>query len=708
MSSFLVLCIKTVKMKKLLLHVIYTLTLFLLIHSVKSLASINPFQPIHIPESNIESKKSGEWFDQTLAYEIFNVNTDLLINFMATISESTPVSISIPVPAGNTLQIDFTELDQVGGSSIWTGNVAGAPLSNASITVVGNAVIGHIHDGVRSFVLEPYSNSYTMIREVSLSLQVAASFDNYGDRIATRQSDRLDRIDISHTHILGISDDTEFRLLSVYTDDARIAQGGEAVIEAKINLAISGFNTALEKAGVTQRLVLAAHRSVRNQERILEKTKNWDRILHTDEHQPILQERDIRDWRDETQADIVMFLVTERGGRYSRLHCAAGNIMDRFQSLTKIKGTAAFILSTLCLPPQISFTHEIGHLLGLAHSPNERVGYNSAYGGDFHSTNISTVMSSNPMICYLNPRSFSYCGRRVNFFSSSTDSLYGEPLGNPVSDSARVIRETTPIIASLYERLPTITQHPVSIRLKMNMPIRLEVQASGVGQLTYQWFKDDEKIEATESVYAIDEASLTDGGRYSVRVSNEHGYTDSYVANVFGIVVTTQPEEKRVKYGRPFKLKVLAQGSETLRYQWFKNEQPIEGATHRIYEIRSANIDHEGKYFVQVSDSDTSINSETVHVNVTHLPPVIVSQSSDEELKIGSTTFLYAFLESYEPTYHYRWLKDGVVVGRNGRNHFLTLTVDENSSGVYQLEITERFNNNIILSEPIQVSIMKE
>ena len=66
--------------------------------------------------------------------------------------------------------------------------------------------------------------------------------------------------DLSATHVDPSLTNTEIRLLSIYSGYAAEEVGGNEVIEAKINIAVSQVNTAFERADVPSRVSVAAHK----------------------------------------------------------------------------------------------------------------------------------------------------------------------------------------------------------------------------------------------------------------------------------------------------------------------------------------------------------------------------------------------------------------------------------------------------------------
>lgn len=74
---------------------------------------------------------------------------------------------------------------------------------------------------------------------------------------------------------------------------------------------------------------------------------------------------------------------------------------------------------------------------------------------------------------------------------------------------------------------PIVTKAPLSQRLYAGYPVTFAVEATGGGQLTYQWRKDANSIPgATTASYTISAISATDEGTYTVSLSNPVGTTN--------------------------------------------------------------------------------------------------------------------------------------------------------------------------------------
>jgi hypothetical protein len=80
---------------------------------------------------------------------------------------------------------------------------------------------------------------------------------------------------------------------------------------------------------------------------------------------------------------------------------------------------------------------------------------------------------------------------------------------------------------------PTIVAGPANTAADVGGSFSLQVEASGLGPLAYQWYKDGAAIPgATAASYATVQAGAADAGSYRVQVSNANGTTASAPATV--------------------------------------------------------------------------------------------------------------------------------------------------------------------------------
>ncbi len=104
--------------------------------------------------------------------------------------------------------------------------------------------------------------------------------------------------------------------------------------------------------------------------------------------------------------------------------------------------------------------------------------------------------------------------------------------------------------------------------------------------------------------------------------------------------ITTQPASADAAVGTSVAFSVVASGSGTLGYQWYKDGTAISGATSASYTISAATSTDAGSYYVVVSNSAGSTTSSAATLTVTtttaSVPVVTIEVRGDGEIVEGN------------------------------------------------------------------------
>jgi hypothetical protein len=173
---------------------------------------------------------------------------------------------------------------------------------------------------------------------------------------------------------------------------------------------------------------------------------------------------------------------------------------------------------------------------------------------------------------------------------------------------------------------PSISAQPQSTAITVGAGFSFSVTATG-GGLTYQWFLNGAAISgANSSTFSKGSSAASDGGSYTVAVSNVAGSVTSASATLTITVmpvITTQPQATTVITGSSFSFSVGATGN-NLAYQWSLNGAAISGANSSSYSKVSAATTDGGSYSVIVSNAAGTVTSAaatlTVSLPVTPTP----------------------------------------------------------------------------------------
>src|SRR5690242_11238894 len=94
------------------------------------------------------------------------------------------------------------------------------------------------------------------------------------------------------------------------------------------------------------------------------------------------------------------------------------------------------------------------------------------------------------------------------------------------------------------------------------------------------------------------------------------GSGSSSTSAVSAPTITTQPASQSISTGSAATFSVVASGSGTLAYQWYKDGSAVSGATSATYTISSAASTDAGSFYVVVSNSGGSVTSSTATLTV--------------------------------------------------------------------------------------------
>lgn len=183
--------------------------------------------------------------------------------------------------------------------------------------------------------------------------------------------------------------------------------------------------------------------------------------------------------------------------------------------------------------------------------------------------------------------------------------------------------------------LPSISASPVSVAVCEGSPAVVEVAASGSGPLQYRWLHNGSEVpQATEPRYIIPVVGAQSVGLYECVVSNGCGSAVSEKATVSmqrATEITTEPTDIAGTLGRDYTLEVAAVGTGALSYQWYRNTEPIAGATQRRYTIVSLSDASTGGYTCVVRGDCGADTSSQAIVGIT----VAVDSPGNTEMLLG-------------------------------------------------------------------------
>ncbi|MCX7737674.1 MAG: immunoglobulin domain-containing protein [Candidatus Kapabacteria bacterium] len=184
--------------------------------------------------------------------------------------------------------------------------------------------------------------------------------------------------------------------------------------------------------------------------------------------------------------------------------------------------------------------------------------------------------------------------------------------------------------------------------------------------------------------------TIEPGTDFVIRISDASNPTINDVSNSsFSILpstrITKHPEKQSVCEGYSASFSCSAEGV-NLRYQWYKGNNIIQGATLPVYSISNPKFSDTGFYKVKVTgDCGASIFSDSAKLEI-NLPPKIVKQPEPVKVCLGEKATFSVKAEGFNLSY--RWLKNGIVIQGATGDTYTIESVKESDAGLYSAHIS--------------------
>ena len=188
----------------------------------------------------------------------------------------------------------------------------------------------------------------------------------------------------------------------------------------------------------------------------------------------------------------------------------------------------------------------------------------------------------------------------------------------------------------------------------------------GSGPISCQWLHNGVPVPgATNANLGLIRVRAEDAGGYRLVLTGPYQTFTNSVPAVLTVldgapVITRQPVGQNVRSGGSVSFSVAAQGTATLRYQWWRDAQELEGATNSALVLSGVTVADAGKYWVSVFNALGMKGSAEASLTV---PPLAESAPpEDVAVVLGGATTLSA---PDGPPGGFQWLQTGVGGMRN-------------------------------------------
>ena len=305
----------------------------------------------------------------------------------------------------------------------WIGHLQDDADSSVVFMVRGRVAAGTVRIGEEYFRIRFAGNGHHSIQEV--------------DRFATPQEDAPFPIDVGvagpsvQEDVMFEDDGTEIDVLFVFTAAARDTAGGTSGIQSLIELGVTETNLAYQNSGIIQRIRAVNIQQVNYIESGSLST-DVSRLRSTTDG--YLDE--VHALRDQYGADLVQLVV--EGG------CGVAYLMNGNNASFAPYGFS--VASRLCISPNYTLGHELGHNMGCNHAPQDPIGtgaYDYSFGYKDTNAGFRTVMSYSP-------------GTRVLHFSNPNRTYNGAVTGvSQAQDNTMSLNNVRATIANFRQSVGT-------------------------------------------------------------------------------------------------------------------------------------------------------------------------------------------------------------------------------------------------------------
>lgn len=249
-----------------------------------------------------------------------------------------------------------------------------------------------------------------------------------------------------------------------------------------------------------------------------------------------------------------------------------------------------------------------------------------------------------------------------------------------------------------------ITQ-PLDMAICIGTDFELTIEATGTGNLEYQWQLNGVDIEdATNDTLLVLNASAANEGDYTCLVTGDCGEITSEIANVLVNILSsiiTNPVNDTICEGETTDLSIVAEGTD-LTYQWYFNNEKIENETIADLSISNTTLENAGDYFCVVySSCSDSIISESATIVINEATQVTVNHETLALCK-GESFTLEAAATGYGE-YTYQWYKDNLEIEGETESSYYERFATTSSTGKYFVEVAGGCNT--ITSDTIEISV---
>ena len=160
------------------------------------------------------------------------------------------------------------------------------------------------------------------------------------------------------------------------------------------------------------------------------------------------------------------------------------------------------------------------------------------------------------------------------------------------------------------------------------------------------------------------------------------------------VSITQQPADQTVFEGENASFSITASGEGNLTYQWFVNDVAIPNAIDSLLSLNAVTISDNGtNYSVEVSDSGSSVTSESATLTVEAIEPEIIlsiNQQPANQTVFEGENASFSVTASGEGNLTYQWFANDVAIANATDNTLSLNTLAISDTGTnYSVEVSD-------------------
>lgn len=260
-------------------------------------------------------------------------------------------------------------------------------------------------------------------------------------------------------------------------------------------------------------------------------------------------------------------------------------------------------------------------------------------------------------------------------------------------------------VNELYNFQPlSVGNIPSTQTLCAGQTLNVSSTITGSSPITYQWLYNSNPISnggnisgATSNSLTINNLLASQSGNYQLQVTQ--GGCSQVTTNTMALTVntnsatfTTHPQSQSICVGQSFTLSASLSGTVT-SYQWYKNSNPITGATSATYNVNNAQLSDSGVYYVVATTLCGNVTSQNATITINNSTITITQQPISQLACLGSSVTFSVAANGTSLTY--QWTKNNVNIPGANASTYTINNINAGDVGNYNVIINGSCSSSV-------------